>query len=84
MGLPPEAIQLLKALQQGATLKTHRTLDGAKIHKLHPLHGDAIMIKVGTVRTLERRSWIQSNLKFPVATYLLTAAGQHIAQQLEP
>lgn len=82
MGLSSEAIQILSAMGQGASLKVHRTLDGAKLHKLHPLQGDAISVTATAVRDLERRGWLRSNMKFPVATYLLTKTGKETACQL--
>ncbi len=73
---------LLAALATGAILKAHRTLEGIKRHQLHALSGDTIEVTAATVRTLERRGLIASNLKFPAATYLLTAQGAQAAQQL--
>jgi len=75
MRLSTAAIQILQAIRQGATLKAHRTMDGAKIHKLHPLHGVACEVPTSAVRTLEKGGWVRSNMKFPVATYLLTTKG---------
>lgn len=77
-GLPPDAAQLLTALADGATLKVHRTLDGSKIHKLHLLHGNAVTVSSVVVRTLEKRGWVRSNMKFPAATYLLTEKGWQV------
>jgi uncharacterized protein YjhX (UPF0386 family) len=82
MALSQETMQILHALVQGASLKVHRTLEGAKVHKLHPLQGAAIQVKATTVRNLERRGWLRSNMKFPVATYLLTEKGSEVALQL--
>lgn len=75
MGLSAEAIQILHAVRQGASVKAHRTLDGAKIHKVHPLEADAFAVSEAAVRMLEQRGWLRSNMKFPVATYLLTETG---------
>jgi hypothetical protein len=63
---------ILKAMLDGATLKVHRDLDGDKQHLLHPLHGDPQPVAAGLVESLRDRELIQSNLKFPAATYLLT------------
>ena len=65
-------------MADGATLKVHRTLDGRKIHKLHPLHGDTVVVSSITVRMLENRGWVRSNMKFPAATYLLTKEGRQL------
>jgi len=67
-------------MHRGATLKAHRTLDGAKIHKLHFRTGVAEQVSITAVRRLERRGWLRSNLKFPVATYLLTEEGKQVAR----
>ncbi len=77
MGLSAAAKQILLALQVGASLKAHRTVDGVKQHKVHPLQGDAFMVPASAVRELEKRAWLRSNMKFPAATYLLTQAGSH-------
>lgn len=78
MGLSPEAIQILEAVRQGASLKAHRALDGTKIHKVHPLQADAFEVSEAAVRALEKRGWLRSNMKFPVATYLLTETGSKV------
>ena len=78
MGLSPEAVQILSAVRQGASVKAHRALDGSKIHKVHPLQGDAFIVAEAAVRLLEKRGWLRSNLKFPVATYLLTEKGSTV------
>ena len=81
MGLSAEASKILHALDQGASLKVHRTLDGAKVHKVHPLQGVAYEVPTDAVRTLEKRGWLRSNMKFPVATYLLTPEGKKAISQ---
>lgn len=72
---------LLVALLSGAILKAHRTLDGSKAHKLHRGEEPAQIVPERIVRRLERRRFIQSNMKFPAATYLLTAQGAEIARK---
>lgn len=72
MALTTAQRDLLEAMRDGATLKVHRELDGQKIHLLHPLAGDPLPIPAGLVDSLRDRGLIQSNLKFPAATYLLT------------
>jgi len=73
---------VLTALANGATLKAHRTLDGSKVHKLHPLQGEVILIPATVVRLLEQHGWVRSNMKFPAATYLLTEKGRQVVGQL--
>ncbi len=63
---------LLQAMSEGATLKSHRELDGQKVHLLHPLHADPQPVPPALVESLRDLGLIQSNLKFPAATYVLT------------
>jgi hypothetical protein len=72
MQLTAAQLALLRAIRDGATLKVHRDLDGAKIHLLHPLAGEPLSIAPDLVDSLQRLGLIQSNLKFPAATYILT------------
>ena len=73
---------LLLALVTGATLKSHRYLDGRKIIQLHPLDGSAITVRWNTVQALIDRGLIDSNKKFPAATFLLTEQGRQVAEGL--
>lgn len=84
MGLSPEAIQILDAVHQGASVKAHRALDGTKIHKVHPLQAEPFAVSEASVRTLEKRGWLRSNMKFPVATYLLTESGHNVNLSAHP
>ncbi len=70
--LTPPQRDLLLAMREGATLKNHRDLDGQKVHLLHPLGGDPQPVSLALVESLRALGLIQSNLKFPVATYVLT------------
>jgi hypothetical protein len=63
---------ILTAIRDGGTLKIHRDLDGDKQHVLHPLDGEPQPVDAGLVESLRDLELIQSNLKFPAATYLLT------------
>lgn len=80
--LSPAEQRVLHGLITGATLKSHRDIDGHKIYRLHPLDRPAELINRATVATLKRRGFIGSNQKFPVATYLLTAKGHAAATNL--
>jgi hypothetical protein len=62
-------------MRGGATLKAHRTLDGEKIHRLHPLDGPPEDVDSAAVERLKRRGLIASNMKFPAAVYLVTDEG---------
>jgi hypothetical protein len=67
---------LLHAVVDGATLKVHRTLDGAKEYRLHHLDGGVEAVESHVVDRLVRRGWLDSNMKFPAATFLVTPAGR--------
>ncbi len=82
---PQQAV--LTALLKGWTLKSHRTLDGQKVYRLHGLSGEVKEVADGAVDTLVAAQLVQSNLKFPAATYLLTQKGQATAlrfRELDP
>lgn len=75
--------EVLVALGTGWTLKSHRYLDGRKEYRLHPLdEGDAREVAWETMEGLRERALIDSNKKFPAATYLLTERGQAVAEEL--
>jgi hypothetical protein len=76
---------LLTALLQGSTLKSHRYLDGVKLYHLHPLDSSPVQaVEPALVEQLKAKGLIDSNMKFPAATYLLTQAGAAVAVQLAP
>ncbi|MCL4833030.1 MAG: hypothetical protein KJZ86_11335 [Caldilineaceae bacterium] len=70
---------VLTALGEGWTLKSHRTLDGQKAYRLHGLNGESVEVADGVVDGLVGAKLLQSNQKFPAATYLLTQKGQAAA-----
>lgn len=72
MRLTAPQYDLLSALAGGATLKAHRELDGDKKHVLHRLDGSTEPVPAALVESLRERGLIQSNFKFPAATYVLT------------
>lgn len=72
----PAQREILQAMLQGWTLKSHRYLDGTKCYQLHSLHGDVVAVAAPDVEWLAKRRWIQSNQKFPAATFLLTERGR--------
>ncbi len=74
--------KVLRALIEGQTLKSHRYLDGTKTYKLHALDGTDETVRWSTVEALKERGLIDSNKKFPAATYLLTEKGRQIALPL--
>jgi hypothetical protein len=80
--LASEARDLLGELAAGAALKVHRDVDGGKVYRLHPLTGAAREVDERLVADLRRRGLIESNMKFPAATYLLTEKGGREADRL--
>lgn len=77
MKLRPAEHQLLERMVKGATLKSHRDLDGRKIYLLHHLEEcPPITISPTLIETLYQQGLIESNQKFPAATYLLTDKGR--------
>lgn len=70
--------EVLLAMASGSTLKSHRYLDGAKIYQLHPLDGPAETLSRTVVDSLVEHRLIDSNKKFPAATYWLTEAGRRV------
>jgi len=82
MHLTPRQSYILRAMRNGAALKVHRTLDGEKVHRLHPLDGEPETVERDVVESLVALGLVQSNLKFPAATYVLTDAGLRILTRL--
>ncbi|MDQ3249184.1 MAG: hypothetical protein M3Q45_08255 [Chloroflexota bacterium] len=74
---------ILCALAGGSRLQDHRTVEGDKVYKLHPLdEAPGEMVVAATVDYLQRHGLIDSNMKFPAATYLLTDKGATVAATL--
>lgn len=76
-----EARELFRDLAAGSTLKVHRDVDGGKVYRLHSLTGVDRDVDERLVVVLKRQGLIESNMKFPVATYLLTDKGSREADQ---
>lgn len=82
-GLPAGQRRLLLALAAGHTLKAHRDVDGGKVWRLHFLDGrPPERLDRRPVDGLVARGLLDSNKKFPAATFWLTAAGQAAARAL--
>jgi hypothetical protein len=86
--LTTEERTLLGALLGGCHLKVHRTVDGTKTYRLHGLQpadepGQAAAcgqeLPAARVEFLEHGGYLQSNMKFPAATLLLTERGRRAA-----
>ena len=83
MHLSAQQEALLAALQQGDRLQVHRTLDGLKQYRLHRLDASAtVEVPSSAVVGLEQLRLIESNLKCPAATFLLTDRGAAAAARL--
>lgn len=76
--------RLLLALAAGQTLKVHRDLDGHKQFRLHPAEGGpGEPVDRRVAEALAEAGLIDSNKKFPAATFWLTEAGRQAAAALE-
>ena len=71
--------RVLRAILGGQTLKAHRDVDGAKLYRLHSLDGGVETVAAGTVQSLVAAGLLDSNKKFPAATFWLTEAGRQAA-----
>jgi hypothetical protein len=76
-------IDVLLALVQGWTLKAHRHLDGQKECILHSLSYQQRTLECVIVEQLSQRGFIDSNKKFPAATFLLTEKGRQQVRNLQ-
>jgi hypothetical protein len=84
MRLTTEQRNLLRALAGGSTLKAHRYLDGTKEYRLHPLDRAAEIVARSSVEALLEQGLIDSNKKFPAATFWLTTAGRAWLDSSDP
>ncbi len=79
--LSAEAEQVIRLMASGGTLKTHRGVDGEKVVRLHPLNDPSIDVSTTAMNQLKQRQLIDSNMKFPAATYLLTQKGEDLGSR---
>jgi hypothetical protein len=83
MRLGREEKEILRALVSGYQLKSHRELDGNKFYSLHNTSDDTTQsVSTASVERLRDLGLIAGNMKFPAATYLLTAEGERMATSL--
>lgn len=81
--LTAEQRRILAAVAAGDVLKVHRTVDGEKVHRLHPLDGaQEQVIAAKDVERLLVLGLIDSNMKFPAATFLITPKGVDMHRKL--
>ena len=66
---------ILLTMSHGGLLRSHRDIDGNKPFLLHLGPGQSMAVKPSDVRRLRESGLIDSNKKFPVATFWLTEAG---------
>jgi hypothetical protein len=83
MNLSATQQQVLFALAAGQRLKSHRYLSGVKVFRLHPLDGPPQPVRRASVESLCNRGLIDSNKKFPAATYWLTEQGRRLVAALK-
>lgn len=76
MKLSKSQRNILTAIANGNFLKAHRDIEGVKTYKLHPLEGDATTVAAEDVQALCDAGLIDSNKKFPAATFWLTIKGE--------
>lgn len=82
-GLSEAERHVLLGLAAGWVLKSHRELDGAKQYVLHPIdEQEPQPVSWETMDRLREAGLIDSNKKFPAATYLLTDQGKEVASHL--
>jgi len=74
--LPVPHVKLLLAIAGGSTLKVHRDMDGHKDFMLHLLDGAAQPVEAEVAAALVEAGLIDSNKKFPAATFWLTDKGR--------
>lgn len=79
MTLSAEHRRLLLALAAGHTLKAHRDIEGHKEFRLYHTDGPTEIIPRRYVDDLAEQGLIDSNKKFPAATFWLTEKGKTLA-----
>jgi hypothetical protein len=76
--LSPEQAELLQQLNNGQVLKVHRDLEGRKDFALISPAGTSSSVSRELVEALVQQRLIDSNKKFPAATYWLTDRGRSL------
>ncbi len=82
MRLTGRQLAILIALADGCALKAERDLEGRKVYRLHYLDGHAEAAAAADVQHLVESRLIDSNKKFPSATFFLTARGVEQLKQI--
>jgi hypothetical protein len=76
--------RVLLAVAGAWFLKSHRDIEGSKVYKLHPLEGPEQIVPAGVVDDLVEQGLIDSNKKFPAATFWLTEKGKALVLKFKP
>lgn len=74
--------QLLRALAEGWALKAHRDIEGRKAFQLHHPDGRSEPADWNIAEALAEQGLIDSNKKFPAATFWLTEKGKQMLAEL--
>jgi hypothetical protein len=72
--------RVLQAMAGQHLLKSHRDIEGSKVYKLHALDGTDEVVSPTVVAFLTNHGLIDSNKKFPAATYWLTEQGKALVK----
>ena len=80
--IPTAQIDVLTCLLHGWSLRSHRDLEGNKRFELRSLSGGTQPVALDTVQKMRNKRLIETNHKFPSATFLLTGHGEKVAQKL--
>jgi len=83
MRLTPAQRRVLLAMAGQSTLKAHRDIEGNKAYILHTLDGASEELPAALVQSLIELGLIDSNKKFPAATYWLTELGKRVTQNAD-
>ncbi len=83
-GLNRQQQHVLTAVAAGAALRSQRDLEGNKRYELRWPDGRTEQVARPLVLSLRNRRLIETNHKFPSATFLLTERGSAIAARLTP
>lgn len=80
--LDAAAFALLAAIAGGGRLRDHRDIDGGKRYSLIGPDGAPGPVSARAVEALTAANLIDSNKKFPAATYWLTEDGKRAAEAM--
>ncbi len=80
--LSPAQQGLILALAGGAWLRGERHLDGRKLFRLYREDRPGVAVPGEVVTDLLQRGLLASNMKFPAATFFLSADGRRLADGL--